>query len=68
MKNSFGILRMNFRKLLFKTNLYVLFLPNVIFCCCILYNMIEQVLDRKDLDIETLMVELDITNFSNFVR
>lgn len=30
--------------------------------------MIEQVLDRKDLDIETLMVELDITNFSNFVR
>jgi hypothetical protein len=68
MENSFGILRMSFRKLLFKTNLHVLFLPNVILCCCILYNMIEQVLDRKDLDIETLMVELDITNFSNFVR
>jgi hypothetical protein len=28
------------KKLLFKTNLHVNFLPNVVVCCCILYNMI----------------------------
>lgn len=67
-ENSFGILRMSFRELLLKTNLHVLFLPNVVLYCCILYNMIEQVLDGKDLDIETLMVQLDMENSFNFVR
>jgi hypothetical protein len=67
MKNSFGILKMSFRELLLKTNLHVLLLLNVLFCCCILYNMIEQILDGKDLDIETLMVQLDKENSFNFV-
>ncbi len=63
MGNSFGILRMNFRELLLKTNLRVLFLPDVVFCCYILYNMIEQILDGKDLDIETLMVQFEYGEF-----
>jgi len=67
-ENSFGILRMSFRELLLKTNLHVLFLLDVVICCCILYNMIKQVLDEKDLDIETLMVQLNMENFSNFVH
>jgi hypothetical protein len=67
-KNSFGILRMSFWELLLKTNLHVLFLCDVVFCCWILYNMIKQVLDGKDLTIETLMVQLDMDNSFNFVH
>ncbi len=67
-ENSFGILKMNFQELFLKTNLHVLFLPDVVICCCILYNMIEQILDGKDLDIETLMVQRNMENSFNFVR
>jgi len=51
-ENSFGILKKSFKKLLLKSHLNILFLPNVVVCCCILYNMI---LDGKDQDIEILM-------------
>jgi hypothetical protein len=42
-----------------KTNLDVLFLFDLMVCCCILYNMI---LNDKDLYIETLMLQLDFEN------
>jgi hypothetical protein len=45
-----------------KTNLDVLFLFDLMVCCCILYNMI---LNEKDLDIETLMLQLDFENVGN---
>jgi len=52
-ENSFGILKKSFRKLLLKSHLNILFLPNVVVCCYIFYNMI---LDGKDQDIEILMI------------
>lgn len=39
--------------LLLKTNLHIFYLPNVVICCCIPYNMI---LDGNDLYIEALMI------------
>jgi len=44
---------------LLKTNLHVMFLPDVIVCCCILYNMI---FDGRDLDINSLMMQLELDN------
>ncbi len=57
MENSFGILKQMFRKLLFKTSLDILFLPNVVMCCNMLHNFI---MDGKDEDIETLRAQLEI--------
>lgn len=37
-------------------------LPNVMVCCCIFHNMI---LDGKDLDIQTLMIQLELENKRN---
>ncbi len=51
-----------FQTLLLKTNLDVLFLYDLMACCCILYNMI---LNEKDLDIETLMLQLNFENVGN---
>lgn len=48
-----------------KTNLYILFLPDVVVCCYILYNMI---LDGEEFEIETLMAQLDLDNFVNYVH
>jgi hypothetical protein len=59
-ENSFGILKKNFKELLLKTNLHILFLPYVVIYCCIIYNMI---LDGKNLDMEALMVHLDMEFF-----
>jgi hypothetical protein len=42
-------LKKNFKNLVKKTNLHVLFLLDVIVCCSILYN---RILDNKDLEIE----------------
>jgi hypothetical protein len=49
MENLFVILKKNFKKLFKKTKLHVLFLLDVIVCCCILYN---KILNNKDLEIE----------------
>lgn len=48
-KNSFGILKIFFWKLWVKINLHVLFLLDMVICCCILYDMI---LNNKDLNID----------------
>lgn len=50
--NTFEMLKNNFRELLLKTNLHVLFSHDNVVYYCILYNMI---LDGKELDMETLM-------------
>ncbi len=51
--------------MLFKINLDVFFLPNVVFCCCILYNMI---LKGKDSDIDKLMTQLKLKIDQNVVH
>jgi hypothetical protein len=51
-ENSFGILKKTFRKLLLKTNLHVVFILDVVVCCCILYNMI---IDGKDFDMDAFL-------------
>ncbi len=53
------------QKTTLKTNLHILFLPNVVICYCIIYNMI---LDGKNLDMEALMVQLDIESFLSYVH
>jgi hypothetical protein len=40
MENAFGILKQTFRELLVKSELTVKFLPDVIVCCAILYNLL----------------------------
>jgi len=60
MKNSFFIFKKSFIKLLLKNNLYILFLPDVVICYYILYNMI---LDGEEFDIETLMAQLSQPHF-----
>jgi hypothetical protein len=64
-ENSFGILKKSFRTLFLKIDLYILFLPNIIICCCIFYNMI---LDGKNLDMEAFMVQLDMEIFPSYVH
>jgi hypothetical protein len=61
-KNSFGILKISFSKLLVKINLHVLFLLDMVICCCILYAMI---LNNKDLNIDALMLQLELENCAN---
>ena len=39
-ENAFGILKQTFRELLFKTDLHVTFVPDVILCCAILHNIL----------------------------
>jgi len=52
--NLFGILKKSFKELFLKTNLHLILLTYVIVYYFIIYNMI---LDGKELDIETLMVQ-----------
>ncbi len=52
--NLFGILKKSFKELLLKTNLHLILLTNVIVYYFIIYSMI---LDGKEFDIETLMVQ-----------
>jgi hypothetical protein len=56
-ENSFDILKKTFKELLIKSNLNVLFLPNVVVCCCMLHNMI---LSGKDIDIDKLIFHLEL--------
>ncbi len=53
MENVFKILKKTFKKLLLKSNLHVLFLPNVVSRCYMLQNL---VLDGKDVNINELML------------
>jgi len=50
-ENAFGILKQTFKELLTKSNLDVVFLPDVIVCCAILHNML---LGQSHEDIENL--------------
>ncbi len=53
MKNAFGMLKKTFKILLFKSNLLILFIPDVVTCCCLLYNLI---LKGRDVDVDALML------------
>ncbi len=57
--NVFRILKKTFKKLFLKTNLNILFVLDVVVCCCIFYNMI---INGKDFDFQTLMDQLDLDN------
>jgi hypothetical protein len=39
-ENAFGILKQTWRELLFKTDMKVEFIPDLVTCCCVLHNMI----------------------------
>jgi hypothetical protein len=56
LENNFDILKKTFKELLIKSNLHVLFFPNVVVCHCMLHNMI---LNGKDIDIDKLMFHLE---------
>jgi hypothetical protein len=62
-ENAFWILRKKFRKLFLKSNLHILFVPNVLICCCIFHNIIID--GNLDLDIQTLMIQLELENKGN---
>ncbi len=64
-KNAFGILKKTFNELFLNTNLLVLFLLDVVVCCCIIYNML---FDGKDFDIDTLLIQLKLENFDNITH
>jgi hypothetical protein len=51
-----------FLKLLVKINLHVLFLLDMVICCCILYDMI---LNNKDLNMDAFMLQLELENCAN---
>jgi hypothetical protein len=51
-QKKFSILKKIFKELLIKSNLNVLFLLDVVVCCCIFHNTI---LSGKDIDINELM-------------
>ena len=56
-ENAFGILKQTFRELLVKSDLDVVFLPDVITCCAILHNML---LGQSHGDVERLFQILRI--------
>jgi hypothetical protein len=58
-ENCFGILNKTFQKLIIKSNLHKLFLPNVVIYCCMLHNMI---MNGKDMDTNELMQQLEAKN------
>jgi hypothetical protein len=55
-KNALGIFKKNFINLSMKSNLSILFIPNVITCSCMFYNLI---LDGRDVDVNALMFQLE---------
>jgi hypothetical protein len=55
-ENSFNILKKIFKELLIKSNLNVLFLLDVVVCCCMFHNLI---LNGKDIGIDELMFRLE---------
>jgi hypothetical protein len=56
-KNKFGIFKNMFKEFFIKSNLNVLFLLDVVICCCMLHNMI---LNGKDEDVDELMLQLKV--------
>jgi hypothetical protein len=39
-ENAFGILKQSFRELFHITDLHIAFVPDVVVCCCLLYNIL----------------------------
>ncbi len=62
-ENAFGILRKSFRELFLKSNLHILFVPNVLVCCYIFHSIIID--GNLDLHIQTLMIQLELENKGN---
>jgi hypothetical protein len=56
-ENNFYILKKIFKELLIKSNSNVLFLLDVVVCCCMLHNTI---LSGKDSNIDELMFQLQV--------
>jgi hypothetical protein len=57
-ENAFGILKQTFRELLVKSELDIVFLPDVIMCCAILHNvLLEQSHDEVEQLLEVLRCE-----------
>jgi len=56
-ENAFGTLKFTFRELLVKSELQVIFLPDVITCCAILHNTL---LGQSHEDVERLLEVLRI--------
>ncbi len=48
-----------FQELLLKTSLKILFLLDIVMCCCMLHNLI---MNGKDENIETFMAQLEVEN------
>ncbi len=53
MKNAFGMLKKTFKIVLLKTNFHILFILDVVTCCCLLYNLI---LKGRDVNVDALML------------
>lgn len=51
-ENAFGLLKLTFRELHLKCELDITFVPDVVFCCCILYNVLLQ---QSHDDVERLL-------------
>jgi energy-converting hydrogenase Eha subunit G len=64
-KNSFGILIKMFKESFIKSTLNVLFLLDVVICCCMLHNMI---LNGKDKDVDELMLQLKVKNVPKYKK
>jgi hypothetical protein len=64
-ENNFGILKKIFKELLIKSNLNVLFLLDVVICCCMFHNTI---LSGKDIDIDKLMFQLEVKDILEINR
>jgi hypothetical protein len=50
-----GTLKKIFEELLLNNNLHIIFLLDIITCCCMLYNMI---LNGKDVNMDVLVLQL----------
>jgi hypothetical protein len=50
-KNAFGIFKKTFINLSMKSNLSILFIPNVITCCCMFYNLILDGRECQGIDV-----------------
>jgi len=60
-ENAFNILKQTFRELLLKSDLQVIFMPDVIFCCALLHNIL---LGQTNKEVERLLQVLRIEGLS----
>jgi hypothetical protein len=61
-ENSFGILKQNFGKLIKKTKLHIIIVPDVFSACCLFHNSL---LGRKEVDVEMLMQMIHIESMQD---